>query len=88
MIRKPTTDWGRESPVVTTARTAALGGATAARAAGCYARGALCWAFALLWGFCALGGLAMGSLPTAIGVGAMAAWMGWSGTRLFAKARG
>lgn len=52
-------------------------------------RGLICWSFALLWGFAALaGGLLAGSLPTLLGVGAMAAFMAWSGKRLFAKARG
>ncbi|WP_375462771.1 hypothetical protein [uncultured Methylobacterium sp.] len=89
MIRKPSEAWGRESPVVTTVRRAALGGAAAARAGQYYARGLFLWSFALLWGFAALaGGLFAGSLPTFVGVGALAAWMAWSGTRMFAKARG
>ena len=88
MIRKPTGDWRRESAVVTTARSAAIGGASVAKASGHYARGLLCWAFAALWGFCALAAGVSGSLPTFVGVGAMAAFMAWSGQRLFAKARG
>lgn len=51
-------------------------------------RGLLCFFFAILWGFAALaGGLLAGSLPTFIGVGAMAAFMFWAGRRAFAKAR-
>ncbi|GEM_PF-4487849 len=89
MIRKPVQPWGRESALVGHARTAAAAGAAAARAGTYYIRGLICWAFALLWGFAALaGGLVAGSLPTLLGVGAMAALMAWSGTRMFAKARG
>jgi hypothetical protein len=89
MIRKPTEAWGRESAVVTGARSAAVTGAAAARAGTYYLRGLICWGFALLWGFAALaGGLFAGSLPTLLGVGAMAAFMAWSGARMFAKARG
>ncbi|EIZ85448.1 hypothetical protein WYO_1814 [Methylobacterium sp. GXF4] len=52
-------------------------------------RGVLCWGVAPLWGFAALaGGLLAGSLPTLLGVGAMAAFMAWSCKWLFAKARG
>lgn len=87
MIRKPANDVRRESPVVTTLRTAATGSVTAARAGSYYVRGLLCWAFAALWGFAALAGGLSGSLPTLIGVGAMAAFMAWSGARMFTKAR-
>lgn len=89
MIRKPTAAWGRESPVVTTVRRAARGGTAAVRTGQYYARGLVCWSFALLWGFAALaGGLLGGSLPTFFGVGAMAVGMAWSGSRMFARARG
>lgn len=88
MIRKPEGDWRRESSVVATVRGAAIGGVSAARASGYYARAVICWAFALLWGFCALAAGLSGSLPTFVGVGAMAGLMAWSGKRLFAKARG
>lgn len=89
MIRKPVHPWGRESALVGHARAAAAASATAARAGTYYIRGLICWGFALLWGFAALaGGLVAGSLPTLLGVGAMAALMAWSGTRMFAKARG
>ncbi|WP_331326645.1 hypothetical protein [Methylobacterium fujisawaense] len=89
MIRKPTEVWGRESAIITTARTTAVAGAAAARAGTYYVRGLICWGFALLWGFAALaGGLFAGSLPTLLGVGAMATFMAWSGARMFARARG
>jgi hypothetical protein len=43
---------------------------------------------AILWGWAALaGGLFAGSLPTLVGVGAMAAFMAWAGRRAFRKAR-
>ena len=91
MIRKPPADWQRgDSAAVRTARTAAelaRGGATVARAGGNLARGLFCYFFALLWGFAALGGLLSGSIPTFIGVGAMAALMAWAGSRAFKKAR-
>ena len=91
MIRKPPADWQRgESAAVRTARTAAelaQGGARVARAGGNLARGLFCFFFALLWGFAALGGLLAGSIPTFIGVGAMAALMAWAGRRAFRKAR-
>jgi hypothetical protein len=91
MIRKPPADWQRgESTAVRTARTAAefaQGGARLARAGGNFARGLFCFFFALLWGFAALGGLLAGSIPTFIGVGAMAALMAWAGNRAFKKAR-
>lgn len=92
MIRKPPTDWQRrESATIATARAAAglaTGGVRAARRGGHVARGLFCFLFAILWGFAALaGGLFAGSLPTLIGVGAMAAFMAWAGKRAFAKAR-
>jgi len=89
MIRKPTGGWGRESTYVTQTRTFAIAGVAAAKAGTYYIRGLICYGFALLWGFAALaGGLLAGSLPTLIGVGAMAASMAWFGSRMFAKARG
>ena len=92
MIRKPSADWRREEgAAVRTVRTAASiaqGGARAARRGGHAALGLVCYFFAFIWGFAALaGGLAMGSLPTLIGVGAMAGLMFWGGRRAFAKAR-
>jgi hypothetical protein len=92
MIRKPTADWGRqdESAAVRTVRTAtavAKGGADVARRGGHAVRGLICYAFAALWGFAALMSGLGGSLPSLIGIGAMAAGMVWAGRRAFAKAR-
>lgn len=87
MIRKPKADWGRESVLVSHTRSAVVVGAAATKAGTFFLRGLVCWGFAVLWGFAALGGLLGGSLPTFIGVGGMAAFMAWSGKRMFAKAR-
>ena len=92
MIRKPSADWQRrdESAAVRTVRTAAAvakGSATVARRGGHAVRGLLCY-FAIIWGFAGIAsGLATGSLPSIIGIGAMAAFMFWAGGRAFAKAR-
>jgi hypothetical protein len=94
MIRKPSADWQRpdEGAAVRTVRTAsavAKGGATVARRGGQAALGLFCYFFAALWGFAAIAsGLAMGSLPSLLGIGTMAALMFWAGRRAFAKARG
>ena len=91
MIRKPSAGFQRgESAAVQTVQTAiaaAKSGAGVARRGGDVARGLFCFFFAAIWGFAALGGLAAGSLPTFIGVGALAALMAWGGKRAFAKAR-
>ena len=93
MIRKPSADWARrdEGAAIRTVRTAsavAKGGANVARRGGHAAIGLICYFFAAIWGFAALmSGLAMGSLPSLIGIGAMAAFMFWGGRRAFAKAR-
>lgn len=92
MIRKPLAGWQREgSKAVTTIRAAgefASGSARVALRGGHVAKGVFCYFFAALWGFAGLaGGLATGSLPTLIGVGAMAGFMFWAGRRAFAKAR-
>ena len=92
MIRKPPAEWRREEiGAVRTVRTAAevaKGGARFARKRSHVARGLFCFFFAILWGYAALaGGLLGGSMPTLIGVGAMAALMFWAGRRAFAKAR-
>jgi hypothetical protein len=50
-------------------------------------RGLFCYFFAALWGFAALASGLGGSLPSVIGIGAMAAFMFWAGNRSFAKAR-
>jgi hypothetical protein len=92
MIRKPPADWqGEDGAAVRTVRTAvgaARSGARVARRGGHVACGLFCWFFAILWGLAALaGGLIGGSLPTLVGVGAMAGLMAWGGARAFAKAR-
>jgi hypothetical protein len=50
--------------------------------------GVFCYFFVALWGFAAIASGLAGSLPSFVGIGAMAALMGWWGTRAFAKARG
>ena len=92
MIRKPPANWQRaESAPVQTARTlvSAVGhGTRVARRGGHFVRGLFCFFLATIWGFAALaGGLFAGSVPTFVGVGAMAALMAWGGRRAFAKAR-
>ena len=91
MIRKPPAGFQRgESAAVKTVQTAiaaAKSGAGVARRGGDVGRGLFCFFFAAIWGLAALGGLAAGSLPTFIGVGAMSALMAWAGRRAFAKAR-
>ena len=92
MIRKPAAGWQREdsAPVrtVRTVASVASHGTRVARRGGHFVRGLVCFFFAIIWGFAALaGGLFAGSLPTFIGVGAMAAFMVWVGRRSFAKAR-
>jgi len=91
MIRKPPSDWQREeSAAVRTARAAAdvaKGGARVARAGGHVARAVFCFFLAGIWGFAALAAGLGGSLPTFIGVGAMAAMMAWAGKRALATAR-
>jgi hypothetical protein len=92
MIRKPPAGWQREEgagvrTIRTVARSASSGGRVVRRG-GHVVRGLLCFFFAILWGFAAFaGGLLGGSLPTFIGVGAMALFMAWCGRRAFAKAR-
>jgi hypothetical protein len=92
MIRKPPAQWqGKEAAPIRTIRTvvsSASRGRRAVRSGGHVISGLVCFFFAILWGFAALvGGLLGGSLPTFIGVGAMAALMAWCGRRAFAKAR-
>ena len=92
MIRKPSPDrpYGEDAAVrtVQTAAGLANGGVKVARSAAHFACGLFCWCFAILWGFAALaGGHFAGSLPTFVGVGAMAAFMAWGGRRAFGKAR-
>jgi hypothetical protein len=92
MIRKPSADWSRldEGAAVRTVRTAtavAKSSANVAQRGGHALRGLFCYFFAALWGFAALMSGLGGSLPSFIGVGAMAAGMVWAGNRAFAKAR-
>jgi len=93
MIRKPPANWQRldEGAAVRTVRTAAAvakGSASVARRGGHAVRGLACYFFAIIWGFTGVAsGLATGSLPSIIGIGAMAAFMVWAGRRAFAKAR-
>jgi hypothetical protein len=92
MIRKPPADWQplNEGAAVRTVRTAAAvatSGASVARRGGHALRGLLCFFFAIIWGFAALASGLAGSLPSLIGIGAMAAFMVWAGGRAFAKAR-
>jgi hypothetical protein len=71
---------------VRTAATVANGSASVARRGGHAARGLLCYFFAIIWGFAAIASGLAGSLPSVIGIGAMAAFMVWAGRRAFAKA--
>jgi hypothetical protein len=92
MIQKPSAEWrfGEDALVrrLQNATDYAKGGIKVARSGGHFARGLVCWFFAILWGFAALaGGLFAGSLPTFLGVGAMAAFVAWGGRRAFSKAR-
>jgi hypothetical protein len=92
MIRKPPADWQQfnEGVAVRTVRTAAVvakGSASVVRRGGHAARGLLCFFFAIIWGFAAIASGLGGSLPSLIGIGAMAAFMVWAGRRAFAKAR-
>jgi hypothetical protein len=92
MIRKPPTDWQRfdEGAAVRTVRTAAAvakGSASVAQRGGHAVRGLVCYFFAAIWGFAAIASGLGGSLPSAVGVGAMAAFMFWAGNRAFGKAR-
>jgi hypothetical protein len=93
MIRKPSADWGRteEGPAVQTVRAAsavAKSASSAARRGGHAFAGLVCYFFAAIWGFAAVAsGLAMGSLPSLLGIGGMAALVFMAGRRSFAKAR-
>jgi hypothetical protein len=92
MIRKPPADWQplHEGAAVRTVRTAAAvatGSVNVARRGGHAVRGLFCYLFAILWGFAAIVSGLAGSLPSLIGIGAMAAFMVWAGRRAFAKAR-
>jgi hypothetical protein len=89
MIRKPPAHWQQlsEGAAVRTVRTAAgiaKGGARVARCGVHVARGLVCYLFAAIYGFFAIGSSL--SLPSLIGIGAMAAFAFWVGNRAFAKA--
>jgi hypothetical protein len=91
MIRKPSADWGRldEGAAVRTIRTAsavASNGASVARRSGHVIGGLICYFIAAIWGFAAIASGLGGSLPSLIGIGAMAAFVFWLGRRKFAKA--
>jgi hypothetical protein len=92
MIRKPPANWQQldEGAAVRTVRTAAAvgkGSVDVARRGGHAVRGLICYVFAAIWGFVAIASGLGGSLPSIIGIGAMAAFMFWAGRRAFAKAR-
>ena len=91
MIRKPPADWQplNEGAAVRTVRIAAAvatGSVSVARRGGHAVRGLVCYFFAIIWGFAAIASGLSGSLPSLIGIGAMAAFMVWAGRRAFAKA--
>jgi hypothetical protein len=93
MIRKPPAAWDRldEGAAVRTIRTAsaaAQSGYRVARRGGQAIVGLICYLFAAIWGFAAIASGLGGSLPSLIGIGAMAAFLFWMGRRSFAKARG
>jgi hypothetical protein len=92
MIRKPPANWQQlnEGAAVRTVHTAAAvakGSASVALRGGHAVRGLGCYFFAAIWGFAAIMSGLGGSLPSFIGIGAMAAFMVWAGNRAFAKAR-
>jgi hypothetical protein len=92
MIRKPPADWQQlnEGAAIRTVRTAtavAKGGAEVAWRGKYVLLGLISYFFAALWGFAAIASGLGGSLPSLIGIGAMAAFMVWAGNRAFAKAR-
>jgi hypothetical protein len=92
MIRKPPASWQRQKDggavrAVRTAAAVAKGSAEVARRGGHAVRGMVCYSFAAMWGFLALTSGIAGSLPSLLGIGAMAAFMVWLGKRAFAKAR-
>ncbi|TGE02248.1 hypothetical protein [Methylobacterium nonmethylotrophicum] len=90
VIQKPPAHLLRPDPLARRAqelRATAASGAALARTGGHYLRGLVCWFFALIWGFAALAAGLFGDLGTLIGVGAMAAGIGWMGRRSFARAR-
>jgi hypothetical protein len=92
MIRKPPANWqpldqGAAVRSVRTAAAVVTGGANVARRGVYAAQGLGCYFFGVLWGFAAIMSGLGGSLPSFIGIGAMAALCFWGGNRAFAKAR-
>lgn len=93
MIRKPTAAWGQqdEDRAVRTVRTASAAAQTTyglAQRGGSAVVGLILYGFAALWGFAAIVSGLAGSLPSFIGIAAMAAFAFCGGRRAFAKARG
>lgn len=88
MIQKPRGDWQQEPVGVSAARAAWTGGTATVRSGGHVVRGVVCAGVALLWGFVAIAAGLGGSLPTLIGVGAMALGMAWAAKRAFTRAGG
>ncbi len=87
MIRKPAGDWQpREHAAVAAVRTATPLVASIARVTTHWLRGIFLWSLALLWGIVAMVSLLYGQIPTAIGIGLLAAAVAWGGKRAFAGA--
>jgi hypothetical protein len=91
MIRKPPADWNRtdEGAAVRTVRTAATvakGSAEVARRGQQAIAGLMCFVFAAIWAPLAIMSGLDGSLPSFIGIGALAASAVWLGCRAFVKA--
>lgn len=92
MIRKPPADWQplNEDAAVRMVRnttTFAKGAVGTARRSGHAVRGVVCYFFAIIWGYAAITvGLATGSPITIFGVGGLAAFMFWAGSRAFSRA--
>ncbi|QQO13090.1 hypothetical protein JJB99_27175 [Bradyrhizobium diazoefficiens] len=92
MIRKPAATWGQpdDDRVVRTVRTASAAAETSyslAQRGGTAIVGLILYGSAALWGFAAIVSGLAGSLPSFIGIGAMAAFAFWGGRKAFAKAR-
>ena len=87
MIRKPPIASRRENAADVDLRAMATGCVAVARAGSYYLRGLICCGFALLWGCAALAAGATGDVVTFIGVGTMAAAVGWIGKRMIFKAQ-
>lgn len=93
MIRKPPASWDRPDEdravrAIRTVSTAASTGVGAVRRSGQVVIGLICYFIAAIWGFAAIASGLGGSLPSLIGIGAMAALIFWFGRRALAIARG